>query len=164
MEASASMLALFIGIVTLMLFRGKKADLYPLIGIGFLGAGLLDGYHALLSAPWFADLLLSGLPSLMSWSGLASRFFFVCLLVAQRSGLEERTEDAAAGEDQLALEVLGRRIFHLADCSYLGVLHHAPEVLSGDHGIRARGVDSRGLLFAGLYRLCAQGPLERRHF
>lgn len=75
MEASASILALFIGIVTLRLFRGKKADLYPLIGIGFLGSGLLDGYHALLSAPWFADLLLSGLPSLMSWSGVASRFF-----------------------------------------------------------------------------------------
>jgi len=115
MEASASILALFIGIVTLMLFRGKKADLYPLIGIGFLGAGLLDGYHALLSAPWFADLLLSGLPSLMSWSGLASRFFLsVSLwLSVQAWRREPRTRQP---------EKISRRLKYLAVGSFISLI------------------------------------------
>ncbi|MBM4080760.1 MAG: PAS domain S-box protein, partial [Planctomycetes bacterium] len=45
------------------------------IGTGFLGTGLLDGYHAVVTSPLFPGRLASDLPSLIPWSWLASRLF-----------------------------------------------------------------------------------------
>jgi len=43
--------------------------------MGFFGAGLLDGYHALVTSEFFSAYLPSGLPSLIPWSWIASRVF-----------------------------------------------------------------------------------------
>lgn len=83
MEVTAVFLALLVGIMALVRFSSKKTILYMFIGVGFLGTALLDGYHAIVTSPWFADLFPSVLPSLAPWSWIASRLFLaVCLWVS----------------------------------------------------------------------------------
>ncbi|MEE9171887.1 MAG: MASE3 domain-containing protein [candidate division NC10 bacterium] len=94
MEATAIFLALLVGVIALVRFYSKKTNPYLFIGVGFLGTGLLDGYHAIVTSPWFADLFPSILPSLVPWSWIASRVFLsVCLwlsLVAWRREVRMR--------------------------------------------------------------------------
>ncbi len=95
-EAIATLLALFIGITALVLFfYREETNLYLFIGIGFLGTGLLDGCHAIVSSPSFAHFLLPTFPSLILWSGIASRLFLsVCLWLSWRAW----KSDARIGE------------------------------------------------------------------
>ncbi len=86
MEAIATLLALCVGIIALVRFSGKRTGLYLIIGTGFLGTGVLDGYHAVVASPWFADLFPAALSSLNPWSEIAPRLFLsVCLLLSVRA-------------------------------------------------------------------------------
>lgn len=86
MEAVAAFVALCLGILALVRSSGKKAGLYLVIGIGFLGTGALDGYHALVTSPWFTDLFPATLASFTPWSEMAPRLFLsVCLLLSVRA-------------------------------------------------------------------------------
>lgn len=49
MEATAIFLALLVGVIALVRFYSKKTNPYLFIGVGFLGTGLLDGYHAIVT-------------------------------------------------------------------------------------------------------------------
>ena len=91
-EAIATLLALLVGIMALVLFNHAKTGLYFFIGAGFLGAGLLDGYHAIASSPLFADFVLSTFPSLILWSGIASSLILsVSLWLSSRAWKREAT-------------------------------------------------------------------------
>ena len=46
MESVAAALAIFVGVLALVRFYSKQKRAYFFIGTGFLGAGLLDAYHA----------------------------------------------------------------------------------------------------------------------
>ncbi len=80
MEGMATLLALMVGTMALVRFYTKKNDTFLLIGTGFLGTAMLDGYHALVTSAFFAPYLPSGLPSLIPWSWVASRLFLSALL------------------------------------------------------------------------------------
>jgi PAS domain S-box-containing protein len=80
LELSATLLAVLIGILALVRFYSKKDNTFLFIGTGFLGTGLLDGYHALVSSPAFRQYFPSPPPSLIPWSGFASRLFLAVLL------------------------------------------------------------------------------------
>ena len=75
MEAVATVLALLVGAMALVRFYSRKTSLFLFVGAGFLGTGLLDGYHGVVSSTWFKDLFPSELGSLIPWSWIASRFF-----------------------------------------------------------------------------------------
>lgn len=95
LEANTTLLSLLVGIMALALYYRTETNLYWLIGIGFLGAGLLNGCHAIISSPPFADLLLSTLPSLIPWSGIAPALFLsVCLWFSSQA----RESEARTGE------------------------------------------------------------------
>ena len=80
MELTATFLALLVGIIALVRYYSKRTTLYLFIGVGFLGTGMLDGYHAIITSPWSADLFPSMFSSLAPWSWIASRVFLsVCL-------------------------------------------------------------------------------------
>lgn len=75
MEAVGMMLAFFVGTMAIVRFYSRKSNLFLFVGAGFLGAGLLDGYHAVVTSSWFKDSFPSDLGSLIPWSWVASRLF-----------------------------------------------------------------------------------------
>ena len=60
---------------------GRSRDsLSLIIGVGFLGTGFLDGYHALVTSVAFKHYLPSDLSSLNTWSWFASRLYLSVML------------------------------------------------------------------------------------
>lgn len=81
MEALSTLLAFTVGALALVRYYSKKDVLFLIIGTGFLGAGLLDGYHAVVSSSFFRSSMPSDLPSLIPWSWIASRQFLAVFMV-----------------------------------------------------------------------------------
>ena len=80
MESLATVLALTAGTLALVRFYSRNDNTFLFIGTAFVGAGLLDGYHAVVTSTFFALYSPSSPPSLIPWSGLASRIFLSVLL------------------------------------------------------------------------------------
>ncbi len=80
MELVATIIAIIVGILALVRFYSRKDNTFLFIATGFLGAGLLDGYHTVVSSPAFVKYFPSPPPSLIPWSGFASRLFLAVLL------------------------------------------------------------------------------------
>jgi len=81
LEAAATLLAFIVGAMALVRYYSRKSNTFLIIGTGFLGTGLLDGYHALVTSEWLSLRLPSGLSSLIPWSWMASRFFLAFALL-----------------------------------------------------------------------------------
>ncbi len=75
MEFAATLLAVFIAGPTLARYYATKNRMYLLIGCGFLGTGLLDGYHTLVTSQWFSQYLSLHPSSLITWSWNATRIY-----------------------------------------------------------------------------------------
>jgi hypothetical protein len=75
MEMSATVLALFIGILALVNYYSKKEGTILFIGTGFLGTAFLDGFHGIVTSEFFIPYMPSENTSLIPWSWLASRLF-----------------------------------------------------------------------------------------
>jgi hypothetical protein len=80
MEVGATVLAMLVGILALLRFYRQKENIFLFLGTGFIGTSFLDGYHAVVSSPMFIQYFPSPPPSLIPWSGLASRMFFSVLM------------------------------------------------------------------------------------
>jgi signal transduction histidine kinase/CheY-like chemotaxis protein len=80
METIATLLAFLVGTMALVRFYSQKNNTFLFIGAGFLGTGLLDGYHAIVTSTLFDELFPSPPPSLIPWSWIASRLFLSILL------------------------------------------------------------------------------------
>jgi two-component system, sensor histidine kinase and response regulator len=79
-ELATTLVAALVGFLALVRFYSKKLNTVLFLGAGFLGATLLDGYHALVSASVFKEFFPSPPPSLIPWSGFSSRLFLAVLL------------------------------------------------------------------------------------
>ena len=75
MEVVATLLALIVGILSLLRFYSHKDNCFLFIGTGFLGTAFLDGYHAAVTSLFFHEIFPSPPPSLIPWSWIASRLF-----------------------------------------------------------------------------------------
>lgn len=75
METVSTLLAFLAGILALVRYYTKKEILFLMIGAGFLGTGVLDGYHAIVTSDYFRPYSPADLPSLIPWSWVASRLF-----------------------------------------------------------------------------------------
>lgn len=81
MEVVATILALFVGILSLLYYYANKSEqLYLFVGIGFFGTAFLDGYHAVVTSVVFDMLFPSDPSSLIPWSWVASRMFLAVFL------------------------------------------------------------------------------------
>ena len=109
METVATFLALFVGVMAIVRFYTQKTPLFLFIGTGFLGTGVLDGYHAIVTSSFFANYFPSPPPSLIPWSWIASRLFLSVLLwlswVAWRR--EARSGGTARIDEQMIYLVAG---------------------------------------------------------
>ena len=79
MEFMAASLALFVGALALVRFYTRQNSVYFFIGTGFIGAGLLDAYHAMTTATTF-DLLATDIFTLDFWQWNPSPTFLSLLM------------------------------------------------------------------------------------
>ena len=79
MEFMAASLALFVGALALVRFYTRRNGVYFFIGAGFIGAGLLDAYHALTTVMTF-ELLSPNLLTPGNWQWNPSPTFLSLLM------------------------------------------------------------------------------------
>ena len=75
LETSGSQLSLVAGGMALVRYYAKKNSTFLILGCAFLGAGVLDGYHALITSSFVAKHVPSPLSALTPWSGSTARLF-----------------------------------------------------------------------------------------
>ena len=80
LEVIATQMALTIGVLALASYYAKRSQMLLLIGSGFIGCGIMDGWHALITSAFLAGRMPSGFAALLHWSGTMSRVFMILLL------------------------------------------------------------------------------------
>jgi len=80
MEPAATLLALFVGVLALVRFYSRKDNTFLFIGTGFIGTGLLGGYHTIISVAALEQYSPSPPSALIPWSGFVPRLFLSVLL------------------------------------------------------------------------------------
>jgi hypothetical protein len=75
METTSTLLAGVVGILALLRFHARRDIVALLIGTGFFGTAMLDGYHTVVTSQWFDPLLPSPPPHFIPWSWNAARTF-----------------------------------------------------------------------------------------
>jgi len=99
LETIATLLAFVIGAMALVRYYTQKTGADLFLGSGFLGAGLLDGYHAIVTSAFCTDCTPSSLSALIPWSGAISPLFLSILMCA--SLFAWRGETRRPTEDQI---------------------------------------------------------------
>ncbi|MFC1661891.1 PAS domain S-box protein, partial [Gemmatimonadota bacterium] len=94
METAATLLAFVVGALALVRFFSRRQATYLFIGAGFLGTGLLDAYHALLSSVFAGYWNPVQLENITSWSFTASgTFLSVSLFVSWLAWRQEQAKE-----------------------------------------------------------------------
>ncbi len=117
METAATLLAFTVGILALVRYYSKKNNTFLFVGSGFLGTGLLDGYHAVVTSPYFFEGFPSALSSLIPWSWTASRVFLSVFLWL--SWLEWRRETKLGEKGKVSEEKIYLTAAALTSASFL---------------------------------------------
>ena len=117
MEVLATTLALFVGVLALLRFYSKGGTDFLILGSGFIGVSLLDGYHAIVTSIWFKSEFPSELPSLITWSWLSSRMFLAAVLLVLYLILEWKSKNKLPYN--ISPKVVYSFIFISTLCSFL---------------------------------------------
>jgi signal transduction histidine kinase len=109
LEAVATVLALAIGVITLARFYARRFNVYLLVGTGFLGTALLDGYHALVTSPLFSAASRSAVEELSPWSWSASRTYLAGVMILSWRGWRRQRKLGESGRlsDRRVYAVVG---------------------------------------------------------
>ena len=81
MEILATFLAVMVTVMALARFYSRRKNSFLLLGAGFAGTALLDGYHTVITTKFLAPYLPSILPALIPWSSFASRLFLSVMMI-----------------------------------------------------------------------------------
>lgn len=81
MEALATLLAFTVGVLSLIRYYSHAENKYLLVGLGFIGAAILDGIHGSVTSVWFHSHFPSDLQRLLPWTWFTSRLFLSILLM-----------------------------------------------------------------------------------
>ncbi len=100
MEVVATLTALIVGALALVCYYAKRHDAILLLGGGFIGTALLDGYHAVVTSTAVQPYFPSQDSSLIPWSWNASRIFLALVMVV--SWLAWRRERRLGAQGQLS--------------------------------------------------------------
>jgi hypothetical protein len=102
MEGMATVLALVIGALALVRFYSRRRRTYLFLGTGFLATGFLDGYHAVITAPFLTSTTDPRFPDLLVWTWIASRVFLSLFLFVSWLSWhqDERTTGGRRGRQQ----------------------------------------------------------------
>jgi PAS domain S-box-containing protein len=102
-EIVATTLALMAGTLALLRYYAKKTSTFLLLGSGFLGAGLLDGYHIAITSLLVAGRAPSQLRVVAAWSEVASRIFVSILIWASCLWRRHHATGDAARRREIAI-------------------------------------------------------------
>lgn len=164
MEIMATMLAGFIGILALVYYYTQNRTSMLLIGSGFLGTALLDGYHAIVTSSFFADMFPSVSSSLVAWSWLASRIFLSVLLVLAWL-LWNRREEQAAERRRTEGLVYGMTALLTLACFLFFIFVPLPKAyVEGGFVGRPQEIVPGLLFLVALYGHLKLGHWKTRHF
>ena len=102
METAAAMTAIMIGVMALTRHYSRKDHSFLMLGTAFVGTGLLDAYHAIITSPDLTPSLPSSLATVVPWSWLSSRLFLALMLIGswQVWRLEQRPTPATILTDR----------------------------------------------------------------
>lgn len=91
-ELASTLLAGVAGVTALARYNARPDGTILLFGAGFLGTALFDGYHTLVTSPFFSIVFPSAPESLIPWSWNASRTFLGLMMLGSALvwGLERR--------------------------------------------------------------------------
>jgi len=140
MEVIATEMALMIGILALASYYARHSRMLLLIGSGFIGSGILDGCHALVTSTLLVRHMPSGFPALSHWSGAMSRVFLSLLLCASLFAWKERPTAGKNTERTIYLLVASWTLvsfffFALVPLQPINVpsffIHHPTELVPG---------------------------------
>jgi len=139
LETIATLLAFVIGAMALVRYYSQKTGFYLILGSGFLGAGLLDGIHAVLTSSFCAGCSASSLADLTLWTGAVSRLFLSVLMCAGLFDWQRDTPDRSR-ERWIYLLVGGWTLASFAFCLWAPLpqaytlqwpLHRPAELIAG---------------------------------
>jgi two-component system sensor histidine kinase/response regulator len=90
------MLTLTTGAMALVRYYTKKSSAYLLLGSGFLGTSILNGYHGAITSTFLAGRTPSALAALTTWSGAVPQVFLSLILCASLvAGTREKRRPTA---------------------------------------------------------------------
>lgn len=140
MESLATLLAIMCGAMALIRYYTRKNSIFLIVGVGFLGTGVLDGYHAIVTSLFFKPMMPSDLPTLIPWSWIASRQFLSIMMVLSWLAWRRERQLGAAGRFSdnsiylftVVFTVVAFLFFALAplpQAYYPDIIFHRPEEL-----------------------------------
>jgi diguanylate cyclase (GGDEF)-like protein len=95
-ETISTVLGLITGAIALVRYYARKNGTFLFLGTGFLGAALLDGYHAVATSSFATGHIPIALSGLTPWSGIMPHVFLSVLMCA--SVMAWRREMSSATE------------------------------------------------------------------
>ncbi|MFN2383835.1 MAG: ATP-binding protein [Gemmatimonadota bacterium] len=105
-EALATLLALFLGVLALVRFYSRKNNVFLFLGTGFLATAVLDAYHAIVTAPGMAGSMSGDPAALSAWSWVGSRTLLALFFGLNWLGWRRERQLGQAGR-------LGERVVYL---------------------------------------------------
>jgi len=126
LEVGAHLISLFVALIAFVRFYTRPKTTFLFVAAAFLSTAFLDGYHALVTSSYMADVLPSASGSLVAWSWLAPRlslsvFLWLSYLVWRR---EERL--GPAGEPSHRLIYGSAAVLTLASFALFAVVPLPP--------------------------------------
>jgi PAS domain S-box-containing protein len=106
LETIATVLALTAGVIALVRYYARKTPGYLLLGCGFVGAALLDGFHTVITSNWCGDCTASTHPAITAWSGITSRVYLSCLMCCYLISIRRRQNHTTRTLNENAVYVL----------------------------------------------------------
>jgi signal transduction histidine kinase/DNA-binding response OmpR family regulator len=127
LESIATVLALLNGAMALVRYYTKKSGMFLLLGSGFLGTALLNGYHAAITSSFLAGRTPSALVALTLWSGVTPRLFLSILMCASLVAWkrELRHPRASRREEYLVYFLVGT--FTLVSFCFFAIVRLPPD-------------------------------------
>ena len=127
LESITTLLALISGLMSLVRYYTKKSSTFLLLGSGFLGTAVLNGYHAAITSSFLAGRTPSALMALTLWSGVTSRLFLALLMCASlwASKRELRHPTTSRRQEYIVYFLVG--MFTLASFSFFGIVRLPPQ-------------------------------------
>src|SRR6266481_497653 len=122
LETVATVLLLVSGAMSLVRYYTKKTSAFLLLGSGFLGTALLNGYHAAITSSFLAGRTPSAASALSLWSGTTPRLFLAVLLCVSLWGWKRESRRSTTGqrEELLVYSLIGT--FTVFSFFFLGVV------------------------------------------
>lgn len=117
LEAAATLLALLVGAHALVRYYIRPDGVFLIVGVAFVGTGVLDGYHAVVTAEGIVQVMPSEAHDLIPWSWGASRFYLAGMLLLG-SGFVGSTSPLLAGLTREQTVYLAGGVF-LALCVFI---------------------------------------------